>query len=172
MDVIRSHMASQITSLMIVYTTVYSGADKKKNIKAPRLLPLAGNSPVTGEFSAQRASNAENVSIWKRHHVVSNYIRCFEWDVNTHQCTYFNGGVIKPPLKLVHGCVIASHFFTSMRLLVHTMIPILVYQIYVHGRDPSNVPNIYVFSDVHANIISTRSNRCTMHDPKMTQLII
>ena len=29
-----------------------------------------GNSPVTGEFPAQRASNAENVSIWWRHHVV------------------------------------------------------------------------------------------------------
>ena len=27
------------------------------------------NSPVTGEFPAQRASNAENVSIWWRHHV-------------------------------------------------------------------------------------------------------
>ena len=28
----------------------------------------AGNSPVTGEIPAQRASNAENVSIWRRHH--------------------------------------------------------------------------------------------------------
>ena len=28
----------------------------------------AGNSPVTGEFPAQRASNGENVSIWWRHH--------------------------------------------------------------------------------------------------------
>ena len=27
-----------------------------------------GNSPVTGEFPAQRASNAEKVSIWWRHH--------------------------------------------------------------------------------------------------------
>ena len=27
-----------------------------------------GNSPVTGEFPAQKASNAENVSIWWRHH--------------------------------------------------------------------------------------------------------
>ena len=27
-----------------------------------------GNSPVTGEFSAQMASNAENDSIWWRHH--------------------------------------------------------------------------------------------------------
>ena len=30
-----------------------------------------GNSPVTAEFPAQRASNAENVSIWWRHHVIS-----------------------------------------------------------------------------------------------------
>ena len=28
----------------------------------------AGNSPVTGEFPAQMASNAENASIWWRHH--------------------------------------------------------------------------------------------------------
>ena len=33
----------------------------------------AGNSPVTGEFPAQMASNAENVSIWWRHHVVINH---------------------------------------------------------------------------------------------------
>ena len=29
-----------------------------------------GNSPGTGEFPAQMASNAENVSIWWRHHVM------------------------------------------------------------------------------------------------------
>ena len=29
-----------------------------------------GNSPVTGEFPAQMASNAENVSIWWRHHEI------------------------------------------------------------------------------------------------------
>ena len=27
-----------------------------------------GNSPVTGEFPEQKASNAENVSVWWRHH--------------------------------------------------------------------------------------------------------
>ena len=30
----------------------------------------AGNSPGTGEFPAQMASNAENVSIWWRHHAM------------------------------------------------------------------------------------------------------
>ena len=29
----------------------------------------AGNSPVTGEFPTQMASNAENIFIWWRHHV-------------------------------------------------------------------------------------------------------
>ena len=33
----------------------------------------AGNSPVTGEFPAQRASSAENVSTWWRHHVINKY---------------------------------------------------------------------------------------------------
>ena len=40
--------ASQITSLTIVYSTVYSDADEKKNIKAPRHWPLRG------EFTGDR----------------------------------------------------------------------------------------------------------------------
>ena len=31
----------------------------------------AGNLPVTGEFPTQMASNAENVTIWRRHHEMS-----------------------------------------------------------------------------------------------------
>ena len=58
--------ASQITSLMVVYSTVYSQI--KENIKAPRHWPLCGEFTGTGEFPAQRASNAENVFIWWRHH--------------------------------------------------------------------------------------------------------
>ena len=60
-----SAMAFQITSLTIVYSTVYSGADKK-NIKAPRHWSLWGE--VTGEFTTQRASNTANIFIWWRHH--------------------------------------------------------------------------------------------------------
>ena len=51
-------MASQITSLTIVYSTVYSGK-MKENIKAPRHWPLCGKFTETGEFPAQKASNAE-----------------------------------------------------------------------------------------------------------------
>ena len=67
-DVTMRLMASQSTSLTIVYSTVYSGADKKKTSKLRVTGLCAGNSPGTGEFPAQMASNAENVSIWWRHH--------------------------------------------------------------------------------------------------------
>ena len=46
-EAIMGALASQITSLIIVYST------------------------ATGEFPAQMASNAENVSIWWRHHAIS-----------------------------------------------------------------------------------------------------
>ena len=52
-DAIMSAIASQITSLTIVYSTVYSDADQRKQ---------------RGEIPAQMASNTENVSIWWRHH--------------------------------------------------------------------------------------------------------
>ena len=43
---------------------------RSKNIAKLRVTGLcAGNSPETGEFPAQMASNAENGSIWWRHHV-------------------------------------------------------------------------------------------------------
>ena len=95
-DVIMAAMASQITSLTIVYSTVYSGADQRKYQRSAslRLFPFlyapfvrlymyrrldrgpvlrvtglcAGNPPGTSEFPAQMASNAENVSICWRHH--------------------------------------------------------------------------------------------------------
>ena len=40
---------------------------KESKLRATGL--CVGNSPVTGEFPAQMASNAETVSIWWRHHV-------------------------------------------------------------------------------------------------------
>ena len=53
-------VASQITSITIVYSTVYLEADQRKH------QPLGGE--FTAEFPAQMASNAENGSIWWRHH--------------------------------------------------------------------------------------------------------
>ena len=67
-DVIMSVMASQIASLTIVYSTVYSGANQRKHKSSAslafvRVIHRSSNSPLTGEFPAQRVSDAENVSI-------------------------------------------------------------------------------------------------------------
>ena len=44
------------------------GRRSKKTSKLRVTGLCVGNSPATGEFPAQMASNAENVSIWWRHH--------------------------------------------------------------------------------------------------------
>ena len=51
-----------------------------KNIKAPRHWPLCGEFTGPGEFPAQMASFAENVSIWWRHHV--RITLTLKWRVN------------------------------------------------------------------------------------------
>ena len=51
-------------------TQPFIQAQIKENIKLRVTSLCGGNSPVTGEFPAQIASNAENVPIWWRHHVI------------------------------------------------------------------------------------------------------
>ena len=81
-DVIMSAMASQTTGVSIVYSAVCSGVDKK----TPKLRVTGlceGNSAVTGEFPAQRTSNAWITCIWWRHHmnIRDDVIPCEPWMV-------------------------------------------------------------------------------------------
>ena len=78
-DDIMGVMASQINSLTIVYSIVYSGADQRKRQSSALLAICAGNSPATGEFPAQMANNAENVSIWWRHHGSAFFVFMVYW---------------------------------------------------------------------------------------------
>ena len=86
-DVIMSAMASQITSVSMVCST------SKKPSKLSVTGLCEGNSPVTGEFPSQRASNAEKVSIWWRHRV-----SCGSPPYNTvHLDHWFRFGAIPLP---------------------------------------------------------------------------
>ena len=67
-DVIMGTIASQITEphhCLLIHLFRH-GSKKTSKFRVTGL--CAGNSPVTGEFPAQKASNAEKVSIWWRHH--------------------------------------------------------------------------------------------------------
>ena len=79
-------IASQITSLTIVYSTVYSDADQGKHQSSASLAFVRGKSPGNGEFPAQMASYAENVSSWRRHHVhalISKIVLAEETDTDS-----------------------------------------------------------------------------------------
>ena len=65
--VIMGPIASQITSVPIVSTTVCGGADQRK-YQSSASLAFVREFTGGGEFPAQRASKAKKVSIWWRHH--------------------------------------------------------------------------------------------------------
>ena len=65
----------------------------------------AVNSPVTGEFPAQMVSNAENASIWWRHHLFHD-----AWDPR-HRCEYWHGLILydKVACTIYYQCVSISN---------------------------------------------------------------
>ena len=67
-DVIMSAVAPQITTRLHCLLNCRFRRRSKKTSKLRITGLCAGNSPVTGEFPAQKASNVENVSIWWCHH--------------------------------------------------------------------------------------------------------
>ena len=74
---LRSHNARYIMlkslSLTVAYSIIYSGSDQRKHQSSASLAFVWGiHRP--GEFPAQRASNAENVSIWGRYHGMSTTV--------------------------------------------------------------------------------------------------
>ena len=102
-DVVISAMTSQITSLTLFCSTVYSGRRSKKTSKLR----------VTGlcEFPAQKASNEEKVSIWLRHYPVAVLWR----HTNIHCDIRFT---------LILPCVLEKKFLTFgaiVPLLINTI---------------------------------------------------
>ena len=93
-DVIMGAMASQITSLTIVYLTFYSGADQRKQQSSLSLAFVRGIHRWPVNSLHKWPSNAENVSIWWCHH-----------DEVMQPCLYFkdSGGIFFAATHLVSG---------------------------------------------------------------------
>ena len=72
-DVIKSVRASQIIGVSIVCSAVCSDVVKNKTPKLRITGLCEGNPPWTVGFPSQRASNADNVSIWWRHLVTRDF---------------------------------------------------------------------------------------------------
>ena len=112
-----SAMASQITSLTIVHSTVYSSAAQRKH---------QSSASLTGEFPAQRASNAENVSIWWRHHAstsVRNSRGRSPIGHHTVGCANFTGRRLYVTFNPRYGKVITVVIKYGMKLLIRYLFP-------------------------------------------------
>ena len=72
--VIMSAMASQITCVSIVCSIVCSGADQRKHQSSASLAFVRG---IHWSFPSQKASNAEYISIWWRHHRLPSFAATF-----------------------------------------------------------------------------------------------
>ena len=123
------------------------GADQKKTSQLRVTGLCAGNSPVTGEFHAQRASDVENVSIWWRHHDIggsqsqgthlltkiiqtcigirtwiSDYSHIKHWDLIARPFSNLNGLlIIKSQLNFRHRWVITFQIHL-MWLSTHSLV--------------------------------------------------
>ena len=74
-----------------------SGRWSRKTSKLRVTSLCAGNSPATGEFPAQMASNAVNASIWWRHHDTPvKYINHVSWQ---------HLGILLWPSKMIKWCI-------------------------------------------------------------------
>ena len=85
---------------------------RSKKISKLRVTGLcAGNSPETGEFPAQMASNAENVSIWWRHHV-----QAISMDISTRQNLIKCELCVSLGMYCIHGDCKSDLFETGLEL--------------------------------------------------------
>ena len=83
---LASHIPITVTSWWVwwrvkipvsrLFVQQFDQAQVKENIKVPLHW---GNPPVTGGFTSQMNSNAENVSIWWRHHGSVIYLNKWAW---------------------------------------------------------------------------------------------
>ena len=115
-------MVSQITS----FTTVFSTVHLSRWTKTSKLCVTGlctGNSPVTGEFPAQRASNAENVSIWWRHHEIyfvkmnlgARYVS-FLMNCECKHKRLLHGILVKSTVAAIASCI--NYTLDSVRNLI------------------------------------------------------
>ena len=95
---------------------VNSGTNQRKHQKLCVTGLCEGNSPVTGEFPTQRASNMENVSILWCHHVC--LCRC---DVTLFHVVMAPNGINMRKIRWLYDCLI----FTTGILILITHIFIL-----------------------------------------------
>ena len=86
------------------------GSKKTSKLRVTGL--CAGNSPVTGEFLAQMASNAENISIWWSHHVLEGSAAIAPTNMSRSSACHFFASTWRQRPPITH-CVQKLNFVAN-----------------------------------------------------------
>ena len=103
-----SAVASQSPASRL-FTQPFNPGRSKKTFKLSVTGLCAGNSPATGEFPTQRASNAKNVYIWGRHHV--EYLQVSSVKNSPWICRQL--GTARQPMIAAIICTTKFHYVSS-----------------------------------------------------------
>ena len=93
------------------HNCLLNGLFRRKSKKTSRLRVTglcAGKSPVTGEFPAQMASNAENVSVWWRHMMCWSWLFIFSSIIQFRFKSQFHWSIIYEFQSIIHVCKLAK----------------------------------------------------------------
>ena len=157
-----SAMASQITSLdhdCLLNRLFRHRSKKTSKLRVTGL--CAGNSPVTGEFHAQRASNAVNVSIWWRHHGLASDVSFHATDNKIIQWTYDDDDDDDGDDDCQHHYIII--IIIIVIIIIHTIIILMIITKYIKSdisiiRFSHNFTRIWYCSLMHATYFQVRED--------------
>ena len=80
-----SAIASQITSLTIVYSAIYSGADQRKHQSSTSMAFVCVEFTGDRWIPRTKGQYRGNVSIWWRYHVIAIQLDCAQDDDKKYQ---------------------------------------------------------------------------------------
>ena len=146
-------MASQITSLTVVYSTVYSDTDKRKHQSSASLAFMWGIHRDRW-IPAQRACYAENFSIWWRHHEQLFPQLCFRDGVSNTSIVH-----IQHQLHcMIYWC------FDIIIIACGCNTKILILGRWISVREHNSITNLFVSRILHWSNVMTY-NRCKFIGP-------
>ena len=105
-DVIMGAMVSQITSLTIVYSTVYSGTDERKHQSSASLAFVRGIHRGTVNSPHKWPVTRKMFPFWWRHHESER--NCFCVELITLGMIYLLNWIASAAWKAWHGAIFAS----------------------------------------------------------------
>ena len=125
-DVIMTMMVSQITSLAVVYSTVYSDANQRKHQSSASL------ALVWGIHRDRWIPRTQSQLRGKYFHLMTSSCHSFIWGVIIHRWLDFNDDLTKSPLKLA---IISHYSWFSYPMLVKEGTGLKQSEVYGKSKD-------------------------------------